>query len=67
MSKGGRLILLKSTLSSPPIYFMSLFVIPYKVSLSLGVRKLSLLNKAFLGSGVGDLLLRMIPFGNRWL
>ena len=49
MSKGGRLILLKSTLSSPPIYFMSLFVIPYKVSLSLGVRKLSLLNKALLG------------------
>ena len=34
---------------------------------ALEVRNLSLLNKAFLGSGVGDLLLRMIPFGNRWL
>ena len=49
LSKGGRLTLLKGTLSSLPIYFMSLFVIPYKVSLSLGVRKLSLLNKALLG------------------
>ena len=35
LSKRGRLILLKSTLSSPPIYFMSLFVIPRKVGLRL--------------------------------
>ena len=31
LSKGGRLTLLKSTLSSLPTYFLSLFVIPKKV------------------------------------
>ena len=35
LSKVGRLTLLKSTLSSLPIYFISLFVIPCKVSLRL--------------------------------
>ena len=32
LSKGGRLILLKSTLSSLPIYFLSLFTIPTHVA-----------------------------------
>lgn len=35
LSKGGRLSLLKNTLSSLPIYFMSLFVISHKASLRL--------------------------------
>lgn len=35
LSKEGRLTLLNSTLSSLPIYFMPLFVIPRKVSLRL--------------------------------
>ena len=32
LSKGGRLILLKSTLSSLPTYYLSLFVIPIVVA-----------------------------------
>ncbi|WKA06598.1 hypothetical protein VitviT2T_024493 [Vitis vinifera] len=35
LSKGGRLTLMKSTLSNLPIYFMSLFVIPRKVRIRL--------------------------------
>ena len=35
LSKGGRLVLIKSTLSSLPIYFTSFFVIPKKVRTKL--------------------------------
>ena len=35
LSKGRRLVLIKSTLSNLPIYFMSLFVIPRKVRIRL--------------------------------
>uniref|UniRef100_A0A2N9F1I0 Reverse transcriptase domain-containing protein n=1 Tax=Fagus sylvatica TaxID=28930 RepID=A0A2N9F1I0_FAGSY len=48
LSKGGRLTLLKSTLSSMPTYFMSLFPIPIKVA-----RKIELLQWNFLWDGLG--------------
>uniref|UniRef100_A0A2N9HB87 Reverse transcriptase domain-containing protein n=1 Tax=Fagus sylvatica TaxID=28930 RepID=A0A2N9HB87_FAGSY len=45
LSKGGRLTLLKSTLSSRPTYYLSLFPIPG----GLGIRKLIPFNLALLG------------------
>ena len=49
LSKGERLTLLKSTLSSMPTYFMSLFPIPIKVA-----RRIELLQQNFLWDGLGD-------------
>ena len=46
LSKGGRQKLIKSTLPSLPIYFMSLFVIPKKV-----VARLEKIQKEFLWGG----------------
>ena len=45
LSKGGRLILLKGTLSSLPTYFLSLFIIPTHV-----VNKIKKLQRDFLWS-----------------
>ncbi|KAI8550558.1 hypothetical protein RHMOL_Rhmol06G0116600 [Rhododendron molle] len=47
--KGSRLILIKSTLSSSPTYFMSLFVIPVSV-----VKRLEKIQRDFLWGGVGE-------------
>jgi hypothetical protein len=49
LSKGGRLTLLKSTLSSLPTYFLSLFTIPISV-----VRRIEKLQKDFLWGGMRD-------------
>ncbi|RVW22024.1 putative ribonuclease H protein [Vitis vinifera] len=55
LSKGGHLTLLKSTLSSLPTYFLSLFVIPKRVICAakkdggLGICSLATFNKALLG------------------
>ena len=49
LSKGRRLTLLKSTLSSMPTYFMSLFPIPVKVA-----RRIEFLQRNFLWDGLGE-------------
>jgi hypothetical protein len=49
LSKGGRLTLLKSTLSSLPTYFLSLFTIPISVA-----NKLEKLQRDFLWGGMGN-------------
>ena len=49
LSKGGHLTLLKSTLSSLPTYFLSLFTIPITV-----VHRIKKLQREFLWGGMGD-------------
>uniref|UniRef100_A0A2N9I593 Reverse transcriptase domain-containing protein n=1 Tax=Fagus sylvatica TaxID=28930 RepID=A0A2N9I593_FAGSY len=49
LSKGGRLTLLKSTLSSLPTYYLSLFTIPKHVAM-----RIEKLQRDFLWGGLGD-------------
>jgi hypothetical protein len=49
LSKGGRIILIKSTLSSLPTYFMSLFPIPASVAL-----RIDKIQREFLWGGMGE-------------
>jgi hypothetical protein len=49
LSKGGRVMLIHSTLSSIPTYYLSLFPIPVSVT-----KKLEQLQNEFLWSGMGD-------------
>jgi hypothetical protein len=49
LSKGGRLTLIKSTLSSLPTYFLSLFLIPASVA-----NRIEKLCRDFLWGGLGD-------------
>lgn len=49
LSKGGRLTLIKSTLSNIPTYYLSLFPIPVSVALRLGR-----LQRDFLWNGIRD-------------
>ena len=50
LSKGGRLMLLKSTLSSLPMYFLSLFTIPKAVAARLESIQRNFLWRSFEGS-----------------
>lgn len=49
LSKGGRLTLIKSTLSNLPTYFLSLFPIPVTVA-----RRLERIQREFLWAGMGE-------------
>ena len=49
LPKGGKVTLIKSTLSSLPTYFLSLFPIPTKVA-----KRIEKLQRDFLWSGIGD-------------
>jgi hypothetical protein len=49
LSKGGRVTLIHSILSSIPTYYLSLFPIPVSVA-----KKLERLQREFLWSGLGD-------------
>jgi hypothetical protein len=49
LSKGGRLTLIKSTLSSLPTYFLSLFPVPSSVA-----HRIEKLQRDFLWGGIGD-------------
>jgi hypothetical protein len=49
LSKGGRLMLLETMLSSLPIYFLSLFQIPFSVA-----RRFEMLQRDFLWGGMND-------------
>jgi hypothetical protein len=49
LSKGARLTLIKSTLSSLPVYFLSLFPLPASVN-----RRMEKLQREFLWGGMGD-------------
>ena len=49
MSKGGKLNLIKSTLSNLPTYFLSLFPIPVEVA-----NRIEKLQRDFLWSGIGE-------------
>jgi hypothetical protein len=49
LSKGGRVTLIHSTLSSIPTYYLSLFPIPVSVA-----KKLERLQREFLWSDMGD-------------
>jgi hypothetical protein len=55
LSKGGRVILIKSTLSNLPTYYLSLF--PISVSVTKCIEKLQC---NFLRSGIGEV---QIPLG----
>jgi hypothetical protein len=49
LSKGGRLTLIKSTLSNIPTYYLSLFQVPVRVA-----KRLEKIQEDFLWGGVGD-------------
>ena len=49
LSKEGRLTLIKSTLSSLPSYYLSLFPLPMEIA-----RRLEKLQRDFLWGGMGD-------------